>query len=160
MRKKIYSVLMLLFVFTFGYASEEDYLKINARIEPSNIKQGEEGALKIKITPKTGIKISSHPEFMIRLDKSNDFSFPKLFFTASELDFQTNQENEAVFLDLEKEVNILFKVNENSLIGNHTISGEVVFTAVFKDNWSLKTYQRFTVDFFSLKNQKTKTKKK
>jgi hypothetical protein len=160
MQRKKYFVLIMLLAFICSHASDEDYLKINARIEPVSIKQGEEGALKIKISPKNGIKISSHPEFMIRLDKSNDFSFPKLFFTASELDFQTTRDNEAVFLELEKEVNILFKVNDDSLIGKHTVSGEIVFTAVFKDNWSLKTYQKFNVDFVSLRNQKTKTKKK
>jgi hypothetical protein len=140
--------------------AQEDYLKITASVEPRSIKQGEEGAFKIKIIPKNGIKISSHPEFIIRLDKNNNFSFPKLFFTASELDFQIRQENDSVFLELDKEVNIPFKVNEDSLIGKHKISGEIIFTAVFKDNWSLKTYQRFNADFVSKKNGKIKFRKK
>jgi hypothetical protein len=160
MQKKIGLFVILYIALTYCITSEEDLLKINANVEPRYVKQGEEGALKIKITPRNGIKISSHPEFLIRLDKNNNFSFSKLFFTASELDFQTRQENESVFLELEKEVNILFKVNEDSLIGKNTISGEVVYTAVYKDNWSLKTYQRFNVDFFSQRNQKTKLKKK
>lgn len=139
---------------------QEEYLKISANVEPPRIKQGNEGILKIKITPKNGIKISSHPEFMIKLDKSNNLSFSKLFFTASELDFQTKQENGTVLLELGKEVDIRFKVTEDSLIGKHTIKGEVVFTAVFKDNWSLKTYQKFNVDFTSQRNLKTKSNKR
>jgi hypothetical protein len=129
-------------------------------VEPRAIKQGEEGVLRMKITPKNGIKISSHPEFMIKLDKNTNLSFSKVFFTASELDFQTRQENNAVFIELEKEVSILFKVNEESLIGSQKIRGEVVFTAVFNDNWSVKTYQKFNVDFVSRKNFKLKSKRK
>jgi hypothetical protein len=160
MQKKTYFVLIFLFAIMLSSASEEDYLKIDASVEPRSVKQGEEGALKIKITPKNGIKISSHPEFMIRLDKNSNFSFAKSFFTASELDFQTRHENEAVFLELEKELSVFFKVNADALIGKHTISGEILFTAVFKDNWSLKTYQKFNVDFFSLKNEKARFKRK
>lgn len=159
MYKKIFLALILFFfAFEYANAAEEDYLKINATVEPRSIYQAEEGFLKIKITPRNGIKISCHPVFMIKLDKSNDVFFPKLFFEASELDFHTRQENEAVYLELDKEVNLLFKVNEDSLIGSHTISGEIVFTAVFKDNWSLKTYQRFNVAFTTLGRPKTKLK--
>jgi hypothetical protein len=160
MQKKSCFVLLLIFAVSLISASQEDYLKISASVEPRVIKQGEEGNLKIKVTPKAGLKISSHPEFMIKLDKNDNFSFPKLFFTASELDFQTRKEKDAVFLELDKEVTILITVNEDSLIGKQKVSGEIIFTAVFKDNWSLKTYQKFTVDFTSKRNLKLKKKKK
>lgn len=137
--------------------TQENYLKINAKVTPRIILQGEEGVLKIKITPKNGLKISSHPEFIIKLDTNSGFTFPKIFFTASELNFQTIQEDDAILLDLEKEIEIPFKVKENSLIGRHKISGEVIFTAVFQDHWSVKTYQTFITDFFSKKNLKKKT---
>ena len=55
---------------------------------------------------------------------------------------------------LGKQIEIPFKVQENSLLGRHRISGEVVFTAVSKDNWSLKTYQKFYSEFISQRNQK------
>lgn len=160
MQKKILFVLVFFLTIAVLNALQEDYLTIKAFVEPRAIKQGEEGVLKMKITPKNGIKISSHPEFMIKLDKNNNLSFSKVFFTASELDFQTTQENNTVFLELEKEVSILFKVNEASLIGSQKIRGEVVFTAVFTDNWSVKTYQKFDVNFVSRKNFKVKSKRK
>jgi hypothetical protein len=160
MQKKIFFVLVFFLTIAVLNALQEDYLTIKAFVEPRAVKQGEEGVLKMKITPKNGIKISSHPEFMIKLDKNNNLSFSKVFFTASELDFQTKQENNAVFLELEKEVSIIFKVNGESLIGNQKIRGEVVFTAVFTDNWSVKTYQKFNVDFVSRKNFKLKSKRK
>lgn len=163
MHKTKFFVLLVFFVgslFPGSLFSQEDYLKISATIEPDTIKQGEEGTLKIKITPRNGLKISSHPDFMIKFDKNNNLAFSKVFFTASELDFQTVQENDHVFLQLDKEVTINFKVNEDALIGKHRITGEVVFTAVFKDNWSVKTYQRFRIDFNSRKNRKLRSKLK
>jgi hypothetical protein len=151
-------VLFGLLFFNLITHSQEDYLKINTSIKPSSIQQGEEGVLKIKITPRDDIKISSYLGFMIKLDDNQNLSFPKVFFTASELDLQSKQENDTVYLELEKEIPIPFKVNENSLIGKHKISGEVIFTAIFKDKWSLKTYQKFYADFISKRNRKPRKK--
>lgn len=160
MQKRI-NVVFIFFLMVAGLnAVQEDYLTISASIDPHNILQGHEGVIIMKITPKNGIKISTRPEFMIKLNTNNNLSFSKVFFTASELDFQTKQEENAIFLELEKEVSILFKVNEDSLIGKQNISGEVVFTAVFEDNWSLKTYQKFNVGFVSKKNGNIKLKRK
>jgi hypothetical protein len=160
MQKKILFVMVFFLSIAVLNAFQEDYLTISTNVDPRNIPQGEEGILKMKISPKTGIKISSHPEFMIKLDINNNLYFSKVFFTASVLDFQTKQENNTVFLDLVKEVSILFKVNEESLIGKQEIKGEVIFTAVFDDNWSVKTYQKFRAQFSSKKNFKVKSKRK
>ncbi len=155
--KKIFSFLIALFVFVnFINSSQEDYLKIISTVSPKIIRQSEEGILKIKIIPRDDIKISSHPEFIITLNENNDLIFSKVFFTASELNFQTKQEDNIVSLDLKKEIEIPFKIKEESLIGKHKISGEIVFTAVFKDHWSLKTYQTFFTVFSSKKNYKKK----
>lgn len=157
-RKFFYFLIIILFI-NLNNFSQEKYLKIDANIKPKRIMHGNEGVLKIKITPKSGIKISSHPEFMIKLDKNSNLTFSKIFFKSSELDYRTKQENGTIFLDLEKEIEIPFKVNENSQItGNLIIKGEVVFTAVFKDNWSLKTYQKFNTDFITRRNYKSKKK--
>ena len=95
---------------------------------------------------------------MIKFDYNENLSFPKVFFTASELDLQSKQENDTVYLELEKEIPIRFKVNENSLIGKHKIKGEVIFTAIFEDKWSLKTYQKFFANFISKRNRKPRKK--
>lgn len=160
MQKKTLIVIVVFLVGALFLFPQEDYLKITASVEPQYILQGEEGVLKIRISPRNGLKISSHPEFMIKFDKNNSLSFSKVFFTASELDFPTVQEEDHVFLELDKEVTINFKVNEDALIGKQEIWGEVIFTAVFKDNWSVKTYQRFGVDFSSRKNLAIRSKSK
>lgn len=139
--------------------SQQDYLKITTEITPRRIRQGSEGILKIKFTPKEGVLISSHPDFIIKLQNNPNLGFAKVFFTASELDLQTKQIDGAVYLDLGKELEIPFKVNGNSLIGKHDISGEIIYTAVFKDRWSLKTYQKFKTEFYSLKKRFKKKKR-
>lgn len=156
-RRVILVGLVLLIVGLYGSTSDY-YLKIDTDVNPKTIKQGYEGVLKIKITPKDGIKISSHPEFIIKLNDNQNVTFSKKFFTATELDYQTTQENGTIYLELEKEVPIPFKVNENSLQGKLIISGEVVFTAVTEDNWSLKTYQKFNAGLRSKQNLNLKKK--
>jgi hypothetical protein len=151
-------ILTFIFLLHFNTFAADDYLNITASVTPKRIKQGVEGVLKLKITPKNGIKISSHPKFLIKLKPSDNLIFSKLFFTASELNFETKAENNTVFLNLEKENEISFKVSESALIGKINISGEIIFTAVFKDNWSLKTHQPFDVGFYSAKNNKLKKK--
>lgn len=159
MRRIVIFIIVILNIFIYtNQSSQEDYLKIVTNVTPERVQQGEEGILKIKITPKDHIRISSHPEFIIKLDQTNTLIFPKIFFTSSELDFQTKQEQETVYLELNKEVEIPFKLSETSLIGKHTINGEIIFTAVFKDNWSLKTYQKFTAGFRASRNTKIKKK--
>lgn len=160
MQKNTSLIIILAFIILlhFNISAKDDYLNITASVIPKRIKQGEEGVLKLKITPKNGIKISSHPKFMIKLKPSDNLIFSKLFFTASELNFETKAENNTVFLNLEKENEISFKVSDSALIGKINISGEIIFTAVFTDNWSLKTHQPFRVGFYSTKNNKLKKK--
>ncbi|MCP4219243.1 MAG: hypothetical protein GY765_31710 [bacterium] len=154
----MYFVLICLFALPGISHAQDDYLKINASVNPQSIRQGSEGILKIKITPRNGIKISSYLGFMIKLDDNEHLTFPKVFFTARELDLPSTEEDDNIFLGFEKEIPIHFKVNDASLIGKHKISGEVLFTAVFKDKWSVKTYQKFNADFMSKRTRKRKKK--
>ena len=149
-------LLWILICGLIGYAflsAQEDYLKITATTSPEVIRQGEEGVLKLRILPKAGLRISSAPEFVIKLNENANLTFSKYFFTASELDFETEQEGEIVYLALDKEITIPFKVIENSLIGKQQILGEVQFTAVFTDRWSVKTFQKFGTGFRSLRSR-------
>jgi len=160
MQKKARLILFVLFSIAFCLSSgaQEEYLSITANVAPQKVTQGDEGVLTIKIVPRNGIQISSHPNFMIVLDANDNLTFSKLFFTAAELNVETRAENETVFLDLEKKNEIRFKVNDTALIGRLNITGEIVFTAVFKDNWSLKTHQKFSASFFTNKNERIKKK--
>jgi len=137
---------------------QDEFLKIECAVSPRSILQGTDGLLKIKIDVRADIKISANPEFMIRLDENENLSFSKIFFAGSELNLPTTQEKEGIFLDPQKEIEVPFKLNESALIGNLTVSGEVIFTMLFQDKWSVKTGQKFTANFVSRRNFKIKKK--
>lgn len=142
-------------------SSQDDLLKIVTSIKPKFIRQGMEGELSIKIFPTQGIKIASNPDIRINLNKNENIQFSKVFFTGSELDFKTIQEDDLVFYDFETDKEgktISFKVNDASLIGKQKLNGEVVFTATFKDKWSVKTFQKFSAEFVSTRNRNIKKK--
>ena len=151
-------LLICLFLFFANGFCQDEFLKIECSVSPRQILQGNEGLLKIKIIVRNGIKISANPEFLIRMDENESLSFAKIFFAGSELNLPTTQEKEGVFLDPQKEIEVPFKLNEGALIGNLTVSGEVIFTMLFPDNWSVKTTQKFSADFVSRRNYKIRKK--
>lgn len=157
-------LLVLLLILSFSGTndgSQDDLLKIVTSIKPKYIRQGMEGKLSIKILPAQGIKIASNPDIRINLNKNDNIQFSKVFFTGSELDFKTIQEDDLVFYDFETDKEgktISFKVNDASLIGKQKLNGEVVFTATFKDKWSVKTFQKFSAEFVSTRNRNIKKK--
>jgi hypothetical protein len=155
-----YSAILLICLFLFfssGFCQDE-FLKTECTVSPQRILQGSEGLLKIKIIVPNGIKISASPEFLIRLDENENLSFAKIFFAGSEMNLPTTQEKEGVFLDPQKEIEVPFKLNEGALIGNLTVSGEIIFTVLLQDNWSLKTTQKFSANLISRRNYKIRKK--
>jgi hypothetical protein len=158
MTKKGFLLLSCLLLLSGCIFSQDEFLKIECAVSPRQILQGNEGLLKIKIIVREGVRISANPEFLIRLDENESLSFAKIFFAGSELNLPTTQEREGVFLDPQKEIEVPFKLAEEALLGNLTVSGEVVFTMLFPDNWSVKTTQKFSAGFVSRRNYKLRKK--
>lgn len=158
MTKHLLFLLIILFLSMGPGYAQDDFMKIECLVSPRQVLQGNEGLLKIKIVVRNGVKISANPEFLIRMDENENLSFAKIFFAGSELNLPTTQENAGVFLDPQKEIEVPFKLNEGALLGSLTISGEVVFTMLFPDNWSVKTTQKFSTNFVSRRNYKIKKK--
>jgi hypothetical protein len=157
MQKKIIILLLFLLVVFISVQSREKLIEITAKVEPVKIKQGKSGILKLQINPKANIKIASHPELRIKLSEDDDIHYSKLFFNSTELEFKTKKIEDTVYLTVEdKEIPISFKLKDNALVGYHRIQGKIIFTAVFQDKWSLKTYQKFTASFFLSENPKAK----
>jgi len=159
-------LLVPIFLLFFGqpiYSNSNDsFIDIIVSVEPNIITIGKEGVLKIKVVPNTAVRISSSPEFVVRLsDSDENVVFTKNFFTASELEFKTVQEGKNVFLNLNKEILIPFKVIA-PYPGTHKISGKIIFTAIEKkDNWSIKTFNTFSTYFKSeLKKKKRYIRRK
>ena len=158
MTKQGILLLSCLLLMTASAFPQDEFLKIECSVSPRQILQGNEGLLKIKIIVRSGIRISANPEFLIRLDENESLSFAKIFFAGSELNLPTTQENAGVFLDPQEEIEVPFKLDEGALLGNLTVSGEVVFTMLFPDNWSVKTTQKFSAGFVSRRNYKLRKK--
>jgi len=155
-----YGVLLLISLFfLFGAAfCQDDFLKVECTVSPRAVKQGNEGLLKIKIFVRSGIRISANPEFMIKFDANENLSFSKMFFAGSELNLPITQENGGIFLDPQKDIEVPFKLSESAPLGNLAVSGEIIFTIFFQDNWSIKTSQKFLANFSSRKNYQLKKK--
>lgn len=137
---------------------QDEFLKVECTVSPRSIRQGNEGLLKIKIVVRSGIRISANPEFIIKFDENESLSFSKIFFAGSELNLPITQEKEGIFLDPQKEIEVPFKLSESALLGSLTVSGEIIFTIFFQDNWSIKTTQKFFANFVSRKNYNIKKK--
>ena len=158
MTRKGSLLLSCLFLLIVSIFPQDEFLKIECSVSPRQILQGSEGMLKIKVIVRDGVKISANPEFLIRMDENESLSFAKIFFAGSELNLPTSQQREGVFLDPQKEIEVPFKLDEEALLGNLTVSGEIVFTMLFPDNWSVKTTQKFSTGFVSRRNYKIRKK--
>lgn len=151
--------LLICLILSCGSAfCQDDFLKVECTVSPRSIRQGNEGLLKIKIVVRSGVRISANPEFIIKFDENENLSFSKSFFAGSELNLPITQEKEGIFLDPQKEIEVPFKLSESALLGNLTLSGEIIFTIFFQDNWSIKTTQKFSANFVSRKNYNIKKK--
>lgn len=158
MTKSLFLLLCCLFLAGGSASAQDELLKIECAVTPRQILQGEEGLLKMKIVVRDGVRISANPEFLIRLNENESLSFAKIFFAGSELNLPTTQDKDGVFLDPRKEIEVPFMLSEDALLGNLTVSGEVVFTMLFPDNWSVKTTQKFSAGFVSRRNYKIRKK--
>lgn len=158
MTKRRFLFFCCLFLAAGTAFTQDEFLKIECSVSPRQILQGEEGLLKMKIVVRDGVRISANPEFLIRLNENESLSFAKIFFAGSELNLPTNQDKDGVFLDPQKEIEVPFMLSESALLGNLTVSGEVVFTMLFPDNWSVKTTQKFSAGFVSRRNYKIRKK--
>lgn len=157
MSGKIFIAVLLLFGGSLLVSADQEepavpYLQVEAKTNKKSYFQGEEGQIKLRITPRGDINVSVYPEMLIRFKPNANLVFAKNFFTASELDFLTFQEKdtEYVYYNLDKEIVIPFKVGPNALLGRMRIEGEVAFSAIFLSNhWCLKTYETFEVEIVS-----------
>ncbi|MEN8152388.1 MAG: hypothetical protein ABFR75_00070 [Acidobacteriota bacterium] len=155
---RIFLILLIILSLTgFNKSSQDELIRLKTSVNPKVIRQGQEGELSIKIIPTEGIRISSNPDIRINFNKNENIQFSKVFFTGAELDYNTIQEDNFIFYKFdEEEKSIRFKVKDTSLTGKQRLNGEVIFTAIFKDKWSVKTFQKFSAGFTSRKSKNLK----
>ena len=131
-------------------AAAEDLLRIDASIRPRRLRRGQEGNVVLRITVKEGIKISSQPSFTIEFAPSAELSFPKNFFSASDLEIEIVEEDGKEYLNLSNPIEIPFTVKMEAKRGNHSFSGKVKYFACSKEEgWCLKYTSKFATGFYT-----------
>ncbi|MFQ6109097.1 MAG: hypothetical protein ACE5L7_06045 [Candidatus Aminicenantales bacterium] len=129
---------------------EDDSLKVKASISPKRLSRGQEGKVTLRLSLKKGIYISPHPSFVIEFDPSEELNFPKNFFTASDLEIETFEEDGEEYLNLEKPMEIPFSVKLEAKRGYHVLKGKVkYFASCPKEGWCLKSHATFSASFYT-----------
>lgn len=158
MKKYFASCLGIIFLSLFLSAKGDDPLKVEASISPKRLSRGQEGKITLKISVEKGIIISPQPSFIIEFNPSGEVILPKNFFTASDLEVETSEENGAEYLNLKKPINIPFSVSLKAERGNHILKGKIKYFACSKkEGWCLKSNAKFSASFYT---RKTIVKKK
>jgi len=135
---------------------EGDYLKVEASINPRRLSRGEEGKLILKFKLKEGILLSPHPFFSIELSPNEALVFPKDFFSATDLDIQSEENNGTEFLNVEEDIEIPFTVILDAERGDHILEGKIKYFAYsLEQEWFLKNTIDFSAPFY-LRNRSSK----
>ncbi len=127
---------------------EEDLLRIECAVAPKRLSRGEEGKAVIKLAVSEGVLISALPSFIIDFTPVPEISFPKNFFTASDLDIAVVETPEGTFLDLAKPIAIPFTVAPDAKPGGHILEGRIKYFARSPgEGWCYKTTSKFSAAF-------------
>ncbi|MBN1223692.1 MAG: hypothetical protein JXB23_10605 [Candidatus Aminicenantes bacterium] len=138
-------VMLSMFVF-----EAEEPLKIGASMSPRRLRRGQEGYVILKISLGKDIAISSQPFFTIELASSEELSFPKSFFSASDLEIEIIEEEGKEYLNLKEPIQIPFTVKMGAQRGNHSLQGKIKYFACSKEEaWCLKSTSKFSAGFYT-----------
>jgi len=149
-KKYVFSCLGILFFLLFLFAKEDNPLKVEASVSPKRLSRGQEGKITLKISVEEGITIIPQPSFMIEFRPSEEVIFPKNFFTASDLEVETLEEDGEEYLNLKKPIEIPFYINLKAERGNHVLKGKIKYFANCKEEgWCLKSSTKFSASFYT-----------
>lgn len=137
--------LALIILLFFPISAQNEFLKVELRSDPRSLARGSDAILLIKIEPRQDLKVLLYPEFVIRFEEDQNFSFNKSFFTGNELAIETETVEQLSYFKFQEELKIPFLVNENAFLGTQILSGEITYTVMFRDNWSVKTSQKISI---------------
>jgi len=144
------SILGLILLLQTPAADEFTLLTVKASVSPSRLSRGQEGKVALRFSIAKGIKINSQPAFTIELNPSNELTFPKDFFSSSDLEIEIFEENGKEFLNLGEPVAIPFTVKLEAKRGSHMLSGKIKFFASsIEEGWCLKDKIKFSASFYT-----------
>src|SRR4030043_1064126 len=129
-------------------SAQEDFLKIEASIDPRKLSRGEEGAVLLKLSLQEDISVSPQPDFIIEFKPCAEIIFPKNFYTATDLEVETFVQEVEESLDLKKPIRIPFTVSPEAKKGSHLLEGRVKYFARSQaEGWCVKNTAKFFVTF-------------
>ena len=159
--RKIGLGLLLCFVLFFiSLAEEEKPLKIKSSLSPARLSKAQEGKVVLELAVEKGIAISPNPSFIIEFNPCEELIFPKNFFTASDLEIETIEENGHEYLNLKEPIEIPFTVSTEAKGGRHTLQGKIkYFARSTQEGWCLKVNSEFSASFYTRQTVLKKSKK-
>lgn len=129
-------------------SAQEDFLKIEASIDPRKLSRGEEGAVLLKLSLQEDISVSPQPDFIIEFKPCAEIIFPKNFYTATDLEIETAAREGEESLELGKAIRIPFTVSLEAIKGSHILEGRVkYFARSQKEGWCVRNTAKFFVPF-------------
>ena len=129
-------------------SAQEDFLKIEASIDPRKLSRGEEGAVLLKLSLQEDISVSPQPDFIIEFKPCAEIIFPKNFYTATDLEIETAVREGEESLELGKAIRIPFTVSLEAIKGSHILEGRVkYFARSQKEGWCVRNTAKFFVPF-------------
>ena len=129
-------------------SAQEDFLKIEASIDPRKLSRGEEGAVLLKLSLQENISVSPQPDFIIEFKPCAEIIFPKNFYTATDLEIETAVREGEESLELGKAIRIPFTVSPEAKKGSHILEGRVrYFARSQKEGWCVRNTAKFFVPF-------------
>ncbi|MFW6131811.1 MAG: hypothetical protein ACOC5F_04350 [Candidatus Aminicenantaceae bacterium] len=149
MKKSMLFILLLVILTVFGSGEEEKLLQADVSIKPIWLSKGQEGRVVIEFEIEEGVTINPQPSFIIEFNPIEEVIFPKNFFTASDIEIKTLEEEGKEFLDLKEEIEIPFSINLEAGPGKHIIEGKIQYFACSNDEeWCIKTSTKFKATFY------------
>jgi len=140
---------IFLIFFSFLISQEEDVLQISASIRPKVLSRGQEGKVVLSLSIDDEVLITPHPYFTIELNPSEEFVFPKNFFTASDLEIEIIEKNGEEYLNIDEPIEIPFTVKKDAKRGEHRLEGKIKYFACFKNReWCIKNTTEFLADYY------------
>ncbi len=153
MRKRIMMFLLIATFLPLLSGQGFDLLKVEGKVKPSILLRGQEGKIILSLDTPSGVYINSFPCLVIEFKPSKELVFSKSFFTSSDLEIESIEKDGNTYLNLEKEIEIPFKVSMEAKRGKHKLEGEIrYFACSAKEGWCLKSSKEFSISFSTLKS--------
>lgn len=136
------------FSLPFFLYSQDTLLKVDAAVIPKILSRGESGQVVLRLTVPEGVLVLAKPEFVIEFKNLPPITFPKNFFTATDLELETFEHNGQECLKLDKVINIPISIALDAPARTYILEGKVkhVLRSV-KKGWCLKTASKFYCSF-------------